>query len=124
MGLCKDLGITQTELCTLLKPMYPRISRAAVSVAESPEESGVRFSALARKTAHKLLGKVERRPKRRHNNHLTIWVDDRQLRYLAKQPSSTGEYIRALIDREIKKAATSAATLMTAEILAIGDYNT
>lgn len=108
MGLCKELDKNQTDLVLLLKPLYPRISKAAVSVAESPGESGVRFTAEARKTAYRLTGRVERKPKRIHNNHLTIWVDDRQARFLARQPTAKGEYIRRLIDEDMKKAATGA----------------
>lgn len=108
MGLCKELNRTQTELVDILKPLYPRLSKAAVSVAERPEESGVRFTGAAKKAAYRLTGKVERKPKRTHNNHLTIWVDDRQLRWLAKQDLPKGEYIRQLIDDEIKNAATGA----------------
>lgn len=108
MGLCKELDRTQTELAALLKPLYPRISKAAVSIAEQPDSSGVRFTGAARKAAYSLTGRVERKPKRAHNNHLTIWVDDKQLRFLARQPISKGEYIRQLIDEARKNAATGA----------------
>jgi hypothetical protein len=108
MGLCKELDKNQTDLVLLLKPIYPKISKAAVSVAENPDESGVRFTAAAKKTAYRLTGRVERKPKRAHNNHLTIWVDDRQLRFLAHQPMAKGEYIRKLINEEMKRAATGA----------------
>lgn len=110
MGLCKELNHTQTELVDILKPLYPCLSKAAVSVAERPEESGVRFTGAAKKAAYRLTGKVERKPKRVHNNHLTIWVDDRQLRWLAKQDLPKGEYIRQLIDDEIKMASGAGTT--------------
>ena len=110
MGLCKELDRTQTELVDMLKPLYPRISKAAVSVAEQPDTSGVRFTAAAKKTAYRLTGRVERKPKRAHNNHLTIWVNDRQLRWLAKQGIPKGEYIRQLIDDEMKAAPGCAET--------------
>ena len=106
MSLCKEVDLTQKELADLLKPLYPRLSKAAVSVAERPAESGVRFTAEAKKAAYNLTGRVERKPKRVHNHHLTIWLDDKQLRYLAKQPRSKGEIIRELIDQAIKNAAT------------------
>lgn len=110
MSLCKELDRSQIELVELLKPLYPRISKAAVSVAEQPNASGVRFTTEARKTAYRLTGRVERKPRRAHNNHLTIWVDDKQLRFLARQPLPKGEYIRSLIDAEMKKAASGAGT--------------
>lgn len=108
MGLCKELDCTQAELAELLKPLYPRISKAAVSVAEAPDASGVRFTGACRKSAYSLTGRVERKPRRAHNNHLTIWLDDKQLRFLARQPVPKGEYIRSLIDAEISRAATGA----------------
>ncbi len=106
MSLCKETDLSQVELAKLLKPLYPRMSTNAVSVAETPDKSGVRFTAAAKKAAYNLTGRVERKPKRVHDHHLTVWVDDRQLRFLAKQPMSKGEVIRDLIDQAIKNAAT------------------
>lgn len=111
MGLCKDLGKSQGELVEMLRPLYPRISRAAVSVAERPEESGVRFTGPARKAAYRLSGTVETAPRRTHDARTTIWFTQAQMRFLRKH-MNIGVYIRGLVDEAMKKekAAVSAGT--------------
>lgn len=108
MGLCKDLKINQAQLVELLKPAFPRLSRAAVSVAEAPKESGVRFTAELKKRACELTGEVQTVPQRTHSERTTIWFSPEQMLFLRKQPGGIGAFIRALLDEAMKKAATGA----------------
>lgn len=109
-SLCKELGMNQQQMVECLKPLYPSISRAAVSVAERSEDSGVTYTSAAKKAAYRLTGRCEPKPKRRHSLRTTVWFDERQWKFLTRQPGGIGNYIRILVDQEIKRAAAGSGT--------------
>lgn len=114
MSLCKDLGITHTALAELMKDSYPKMSKMAVSVAERSDETGVQYTSAAKKTAYILSGRVKPDTQRLHPARTTVWFTESQMKFL-QQRENIGDYIRSLVDVEMKKAASDAATSKTAE---------
>ena len=114
MSLCKDLGITASALADMMKESYPKMSRMAVSVAERSDETGVQFTTAAKKTAYILSGRVKPDAQRLHPSRTTVWFTESQMKFL-QQRENIGDYIRSLVDIEMKKAASSAGTPETAE---------
>ena len=114
MSLCKDLGITHTALAELMKDTYPKMSKMAVSVAERSDETGVQYTSAAKKTAYILSGRVKPDTQRLHPARTTVWFTESQMKFL-QQRENIGDYIRSLVDVEMKKAASDAATPKTAE---------
>lgn len=107
MSLCKELGISNKEMSCMMRVAYPKMSYAAVSLAERSDETGVQFTSAAKKTAYILAGRVKRPVQRLHPARTTIWFTDAQMEFLQTH-ENIGDYIRGLVDREMKRAATGA----------------
>lgn len=108
---------------------FPACSKAAVSLAERPKDSGVQFTPEAKNAARALLtaaaeanpaGRAANdrpyRPENRKNGRkTTVWLDDEMRAWCETQAYlldvPVGELIRELIRREMqKKTAPNAAT--------------
>lgn len=112
-GQLRPRNITQAAFAAKLREAgFPACSKAAVSLAERSKESGVEFTAEARKAAQELLNQPRRAENRKDGNKTTVWLDD-DLRewvetraYMESIP--VGEFIRRII-REAKESAASDA---------------
>lgn len=115
MAEIRPSRMPQGEFAELLRRNgFPACSKAAVSLAERPKETGVQFTPEARETAQRLLNSARRPEKRANPNKTTVWLDD-ELRewvqtqaYLRDLP--VGEFIRGIIREAKEKAASDAAT--------------
>ncbi len=102
MRLCDELHLAQGELAELLKPAFPLISKAAISLAERKTLTGVQFTPAAVNAAREKTGRVKRAEKRTHPNRVTLWLDDDMLAWLKRQPG--GENLNALLRQMIRQA--------------------
>lgn len=113
MAELRPRNMTQDAFAAKLRGAgFPACSRAAVSLAERSKESGVEFTAEARKVAQELFKQPRRAENRKDGNKTTVWLDD-ELRewvetraYMESIP--VGELIRRII-REAKESAASDA---------------
>ena len=122
MADIRPRGMSQGELAELLKANgFPACSKAAVSLAERPKESGVQFTPEARNVAQerfKSTGQAVRTENRTNGRKTTVWLDEEMriwcetTAYLREMP--VGELIRSLIRAEMKKTAPTAATVEAA----------
>ena len=108
MNQLRPKHMTQGDFAAMLRVAgFTACSKTAVSLAERPKESGVEFTAEARKIAQGLLNSPRRAENRKNPNKTTVWLDD-DLRewvetqaYLADVP--VGTFIRDLISRAKKE---------------------
>lgn len=105
-------SMTQGDFAALLRSHgFPACSKAAVSLAERPKESGVQFTTEARNVAQSLLKRSRRAENRKNANKTTVWFDDETREWLETraylEDSSVGEIIRRIV-AEAKKAASDA----------------
>lgn len=119
-GQLRPKHITQDAFAAKLREAgFPACSKAAVSLAERSKESGVEFTAEARKVAQKLLNRPTRAENRKDGNKTTVWLDD-ELRewvetraYMEDIP--VGELIRRILREAKESAASDAGTNEAAE---------
>ena len=97
MRLSDELNLTQGELAELLRPAFPLISKAAISLAERTQFTGVQFTAAAKNVARARTGRVKQAGKR-----VTLWLDEDMLAWLKRQPG--GENLNALLRQMIRQA--------------------
>lgn len=114
MAEIRPRSMTQGELAELLRENgFPACSKAAVSLAERPKESGVQFTPEARNVARGLLKSKRRAENRANPNKTTVWLDDETRIWLEEraymEDSSVGAVIRAIL-MEARKAASDAGT--------------
>lgn len=102
MRLCEELNLAQGELVELLKPAFPLISKAAISLAERKTLTGVQFTPAAVNAARAKTGRVKQAGKRIHANRVTLWLDGDMLAWLKRQPG--GENLNALLRQMIRQA--------------------
>lgn len=119
MAEIRPRSMTQGELAELLRENgFPACSKAAVSLAERPKESGVQFTPEARNVAHGLLKSKRRAENRANPNKTTVWLDDETRIWLEEraymEDSSVGAVIRAIL-MEARKAASDAGTSEAAQ---------
>lgn len=101
-GQLRPKHITQDAFAAKLREAgFPACSKAAVSLAERSKESGVEFTAEARKAAQKLFNQPRRAENRVNPNKTTIWLDD-DLRAWVEQKAylddtSVGTVIRGIL---------------------------
>lgn len=112
METLRPCSMTQAAFAALLREHgFPACSKAAVSLAERPKESGVQFTADARNVAQSLLARARRAENRKNANKTTVWFDDATREWLETraylEDSSVGEIIRRIV-AEAKKAASDA----------------
>lgn len=105
-------NMTQGAFASMLRSHgFPACSKAAVSLAERPKESGVQFTAEARNVAQSLLARARRAENRKNANKTTVWFDDATREWLETraylEDSSVGGIIRRIV-AEAKKAASDA----------------
>lgn len=106
MAELRPRNMTQAAFAALLREHgFPACSKAAVSLAERPKESGVQFTPDARNVAQGLLTRARRAENRVNGRKTTVWLDD-ELRewvdtqaYLWGIPS--GEVVRRIL-QEVK----------------------
>ena len=113
-GQLRPRHITQDAFAAKLREAgFPACSKAAVSLAERSKESGVEFTAEARKAAQELLNTGRARENRANPNKTTVWLDDETRIWLEEraymEDTSVGALIRAILG-EAKKAASDAGT--------------
>ena len=101
MRLCEELNLAQGELAELLKPAFPLISKAAISLAERKALTGVQFTPAAVNAARAKTGRVKRACNRIHANRVTLWLDDDMLAWLKDQPG--GGNLNALLRQMIRQ---------------------
>lgn len=106
MAELRPKHMTQGEFAELLrKNGFPACSKAAVSLAERPKETGVQFTPEARETAQRLLNSARRPEKRVNPNKTTVWLDDELREWVESraymEEISVGEFIRVAL-REYK----------------------
>lgn len=102
MRLSDELNLTQGELADLLKPAFPLISKAAISLAERTQFTGVQFAASAKNVARAKTGRVKQACKRVNAKRVTLWLDEDMLAWLKRQPG--GENLNALLRQMIRLA--------------------
>lgn len=126
MGQLRPRDMTQAAFADLLRGAgFEACSKAAVSLAERPKDSGVQFTPEAKNAARALLnaatdtgnaGRASCRPENRKNGRkTTVWLDDEMRSWCETQAYlrdvPVGELIRELIRREMeRKTAPEAAT--------------
>lgn len=106
MAELRPKGMTTEQFSGMMrKHGFPACSRAAISLAERPNESGVQFTQRFRNAAQDLLNAPRRKENRKNGNKTTVWLDD-ELRewvetraYMEEIP--VGEFIRVVL-REYK----------------------
>lgn len=102
MAEIRPSRMPQGEFAELLrKNGFPACSKAAVSLAERPNESGVQFTPQARETAQRLLNSARRPEKRANPNKTTVWFDDETRAWLETraymEDTSVGEIVRRIV---------------------------
>lgn len=126
MGLLRPRDMTQEDFAQMLREAgFPACCKAAVSLAERSEATGVQFTQKARNAAQSRVKQARKPENRKNGRKTTVWLDD-ELRewvetraYMEDLP--VGEFIRRII-REAKEAAGAAATAPTVmETGGIGD---
>lgn len=125
MAELRPSRMPQGEFAELLRRNgFPACSKAAVSLAERPKETGVQFTPEARETAQRLLNSARRAEKRVNPNKTTVWLDD-ELRewvqtqaYLRDLP--VGEFIRQII-RQAQKAFSVPRDPFTGDVITFDD---
>lgn len=135
MGQLRPRDMTQAAFAALLQGAgFEACSKAAVSLAERPKDSGVQFTQEAKNAARALLTAATEadpagrascdrscRPENRKNGRkTTVWLDDEMRSWCETQAYlldiPVGELIRELIRREMeRKTAPEAATSEAAE---------
>ena len=109
MAEIRPSRMPQGEFAEMLRRNgFPACSKAAVSLAERPKETGVQFTPEARETAQRLLNSARRAEKRVNGNKTTVWFDDETRAWLETraymEDTSIGEVVRRIIGEERKKA--------------------
>ncbi len=107
-------GMTTEQFSGMMrKHGFPACSRAAISLAERPNESGVQFTQRFRNAAQDLLNATRRKENRKNGNKTTVWLDD-ELRewvetraYMEDIP--VGEFIRGILREARTKDTDSSA---------------
>ena len=113
MAELRPRGMSQGEFAELLRGAgFPSCSKAAVSLAERPKESGVQFSAEARNAARELLnstsdtpavvsGRYGRQENRKNGRKTTVWFDEDTRSWLETraymEDSCVGEIVRRIV---------------------------
>lgn len=102
MAELRPSRMPQGEFAEMLrKNGFPACSKAAVSLAERPKETGVQFTPEARKVAQGLLNSARRAENRKNPNKTTVWLDDDMRIWLETEAwvdeTCVGEVIRGLI---------------------------
>ena len=113
-GQLRPRNITQDAFAAKLREAgFPACSKAAVSLAERSKESGVEFTAEARKAAQKLFNQPRRAENRKDGNKTTVWLDDDLREWVESraymEEISVGAFIRVVLREhkflyEVKKA--------------------
>lgn len=106
MSQIRPSRMPQGEFAELLRENgFPACSKAAVSLAERPKETGVQFTPEARETAQRLLNSPRRPEKRANPNKTTVWFDDETRAWLETraymEDTSIGEVVRRIVYTEI-----------------------
>ena len=106
MAELRPKGMTTEQFSGLMKQHgFPACSRAAISLAERPNESGVQFTQRFRNAAQDLLNAPRRRENRKNGNKTTVWFDDETRAWLEQrsylEDSSIGEVVRRIVYTEI-----------------------
>lgn len=102
MKQIRPRDMTQGAFAELLKGAgFEACSKAAVSLAERPKESGVQFTPEARKAAQGLFNSKPRAENRKNGNKTTVWFDDETRAWLEMmaymKDTSVGELVRRIV---------------------------
>lgn len=119
MADLRPRNMSQQEFADMLRDHgFPACSKTAVSLAERSKESGVEFTAEARKAAQELLNQPRRAENRVNPNKTTVWLDDETRIWLEEraymEDVSVGALIRKIL-ADAKKAASDAGTSEAAQ---------
>ena len=104
MSQLRPRSMSQGAFAELLREHgFTACSKAAVSLAERPKESGVQFTPQARKAAQGLLKSPRRQENRVNGNKTTVWFDDETRAWLEKEAYLTemGIEIDVVLDLEV-----------------------
>lgn len=114
----KKAGLSCREMAVVLREEFPAANAAGVSLAERPEESGVTYTAEARRFIKDRF-KLERKPEHRKDSaHLSVWFSEKLMEGLMMAKEKRGfntikAYIEHLVMDDIaliEKAARSGGT--------------
>lgn len=114
----KKKGLSCREFAEVLKEEFPAANAAGVSLAERPDESGVTYTADARRYIRDRFGIVKKTEHRKDSAHLSAWLPEavKEVFKTAKEKrgfAKDKEYIIFLIMNDmalIEKAARSGGT--------------
>lgn len=108
--LLNDLDITERQLVGMMSLSYPGFNRRAARLAEKPEVSGITYTKeFARKARHIVSMEPEPTEHRKNPCKTTVWLSHEERRYL-KSRGNIGEYLRGLVQNDMKKEAIISAT--------------
>lgn len=105
MSQLRPRSMSQGAFAELLREHgFTACSKAAVSLAERPKESGVQFTPQARKAAQGLLKSPRRQENRVNGNKTTVWFDDETRAWLEKEAYLTDSCVGELIRKILRQA--------------------
>ena len=102
MAELRPRGMSQGELAELLREHgFSACSKAAVSLAERPKDSGVQFTPEARNAVRGALKSTSRPENRKHGSKTTVWFDEETRAWLETQAyltdTNVGEIVRRIV---------------------------
>lgn len=117
-ALRKKKGFSCRDFAEVLKTEFPAANAAGVSLAERPEESGVTYTADAKRYIKEQFGIAKKTEHRKDSAHLSAWVPDAVKEAFKKAKEKRGfihdkDYIVWLIMTDmalIEKTARSGGT--------------
>lgn len=103
--LLQELDINRRELVRMMSLEYPAFGRTAAILAEKPEVSGITYTKeFARKARHIVYMEPEPTEHRKNPCKTTVWLSHEERKYL-KSRGNIGEYLRGLVQNDMKKEA-------------------
>lgn len=119
-ALRKDKNFSCRKLAKILSEKFPVINAQIISYAERPRDSGITYTAEARKTINDICNPAtsSKSAERKCPEHLSVWLPKGFLEVLNTNKTARGfntlhDYVIFLIDEDkksIEKAAQSAGT--------------
>lgn len=105
MAELRPKGMTTEQFSGMMrKHGFPACSRAAISLAERPNESGVQFTQRFRNAAQDLLNAPRRKENRKNGNKTTVWLDDELREWVEKEAYLTDSCVGELIRKILRQA--------------------
>ena len=114
----KKNGYTCRGFAELMRREFPAANASGISLAERPEESGVTYTADARRFIKETFKIEKKQENRKDSAHLTCWLSEKMMAIFITAKEKRGfetnkQYIEYLIENDaalIEKAARSGGT--------------